>query len=468
MDGTQLPITISLVVGAIGLIGLLAAAVAWKDVSDQRAKLRQGRSALADLPDSPDESIDYRQWLKERHLDDSHFGDHLRSASDARRSGRGISLSELHQVSARREARRWSARVSGGVTGLLLVCGIAGTLWCIKPVLSAFKVSASAGAVVSGAGSADFATTMIHDLGEAFWPSLVALVLTVVIAFARGLYTHVRGILAGELDQLDLEDLFPRFPPPSLGRELDGVRAQLGELAAQMSASQGNFNNFVTRLSKAAEGLGDNGPPLANAAQQFTTAATVLAPKIDDLIGTLSGHLGPGAPLVAGLGALQVVCGQVATATEQIRTASNVLSEDILLSDRVLREVAEQLPAQIEAGCKSASAIIADRAAAAIAGARVEAVQALEAAAVPVRQAADGINQANQKLRADVARMVDAGVADMEQAFTQHLHGVVATIGQAQGSVAAAVNQVSVAGGAKRLVWAVSVTRLRGRSGNAR
>ena len=420
-----LPVTLSLVVVAIGLSGIVAAGWAYKGIGAERDALRRGRHGLQDVPDS-EETFDYRAWLKERHLDDTHFGDHLRAAADARRSGRAISLNELHQVSARREARRRSARVSGGIAGLLLVCGIAGTLFCIKPVLSNFDITADVPTATSqqptntnptgskaeerrsysGPGGIKNAETLINDLSSAFLPSLFALVLTVAVAAVRGFYTHNRGALAGELDQLDLEDLFARFPPPSLSRELDCIRAQLADLTAQMLASQHNLDDFVERLTNAAEGFQTNAPPLQEASNRFVGGVKKLAPRIDDLSKAIADHLGPTAPVVSRFDGLLAVATDVNKAAVQMQLAGEIISKHLLESHRLLKETTDALPEQLQTACRSASGLIAEATSQALAAGCKEAVIRLDAAAAPLRDAAQSIVVENHALKTETSQVM--------------------------------------------------------------
>jgi ABC-type transporter Mla subunit MlaD len=383
------------------MVGIAAAALAYKGIDGERNALRLGRSGLQDVPAS-EENFDYRRWLKERQLDDSHFGDHLRAAVDAHCSGRAISLQELHQVSSRREARRHWARLSGGIAGLLLVCGIAGTLFCIKPVLSGFDITAGisktttqqptvTGPAVhqaegdqpySGPGGLKNAKNLIHDLSQAFLPSLVALVLTVIVAAVRGLYTHNRGILAGELDRLDLEDLFVRFPPQSLGRELDDIRRQLTNLTAQMLASQSNLDGFVQRLTGAAQGFQKNAPPLLKASQRFVGGVEQLTPKLDTLTKTIADHLGPTAPIVSRFDGLLAVATDVNTAAAQMQLVGEILSKHLLESHRLLKDTTDALPVQFHSACHSASSLIAQAFSQALVAAGQDATARLDSVAV--------------------------------------------------------------------------------------
>jgi len=101
MDGSA-PIVIAIIVGLIGMVGLFAAGRAAYEIGRERAVLRRGQAALRDLPMPADAGFDYRVWINDRgaEISDSHFGDHLRAASDAEKSGRAVSLHELHSAGA--------------------------------------------------------------------------------------------------------------------------------------------------------------------------------------------------------------------------------------------------------------------------------------------------------------------------------------------------------------------------------
>lgn len=449
LDWTVTPIVISALVGCIGVFGLVAALIATNGIGRERSRLKHGREVLRDLPLGQPPSFDYREWINEhRGLADSHFTDHILATSGAAQSGRAVTLHELHEVSARREARRLSASMSGGVTTLLLVCGIAGTLWCIKPVLSGFDIRANPAGEFEAAESAQTATKLIQDLSGAFLPSLVALVLTILVTFVRGFYTHTRGALAGELDRFALEDLFPRFPPPSVSRELDEVRSQLAELVTQMVASQRNFDHFVDRLSGAARNFRAQAPPLQDASKRFVDAADILSPKLDELRTTLSGSLGATSPLCTQLGSLDTLSKQVTATVQEMHLAGTVLTKHLHESHLLLREIAADLPAQIAAGCETASKIIGEATANTINAACTEAIRTLDTAAAPLRQAAEEVNAANQALRDDITRSLQSSVQGlrkhgdtMEQDFRQALEAAVAMITMMQDSATGAINK---------------------------
>ena len=408
------PIVATSIVVLIALFGAACGLIASAGIVREQRMLKRGVDSLRDVPAGPAASFDYRRWVKERpELVDTHFADHLLSAWAAAKAGRAVSLHELHEVSARREARRRSARLSGGITGLLLVCGIAGTLLAIKPILGGFNISANADGVFEASESAFTATKMIQDLGQAFWPSLAALIGTIVVVFLRGVYAHRRGTLAGELDQLDLEELFPRFPPPSISREFDEVRAGLGELVTTMLASQRSFDDFVTRLTGAARGFRADAPPLQQAATRFATAAETLAPKFDALLAALPTHFGPDAPLYARLETLDVLAQQVSATALEMKQNGSIMTEQLETAHRILQQTASDLPGQIKDGCVSAATILRVSTVNAVTAACVDTARSMDAAAAPVRDAAAALHAADQALRADVSSTIDTLARDV-------------------------------------------------------
>jgi chromosome segregation ATPase len=411
------PTHIALVIGVIGSIGVLMAVRAALQMGWERNALRRGRSALRDLPMDQAVGFSYRDWIDEHgpQLADSHFGDHLLAAAITAKSARAVTLHELHEVSARREARRIGARLSGGITALLLVCGIAGTLLAIKPLLGDFALSANSAGVMEGADNIDTATDLIKGLSTAFLPSLVALFGTLVVASARGWYAHQRGILAGELDQLDLEELFPRFPPPSLSRELDDVRKQLADLTTQMLASQRNLDGFVNRLTASAQGFHNDAPLVQKASQAFSESAKALSPRIDTLNAAIVTQLGAQSPLVQHLDALPAVAGEVSRAASQMQLSGAITSKHLQESHRLLRETIDGLSSQLEVACRSASQIIADASARALADALATSVQRVEDAAKPIAEEARSVARENQSLRDDTRKSIAALTDSVQQ-----------------------------------------------------
>lgn len=401
---------IAFVVGIIGIIGLFAAIRAKHEIDLERINLKKGSLALRDLPKHNGHEYNYRDWLQsidsKPSFIDSHFANHLLAAADTTQAKRAISLPELQDVSARREARRFWARVSRGITAMLLVCGIAGTLLSIKPVLGGFVLDDKGTGTTEVTVNINKATDLIQGLSDAFLPSLVALILTLLVAAARGWYTHMRDVLAGELDRLDLEDLLVRFPPPSLSRELDGVRGQLADLTAQMLASQRNLDAFVERLSDAANNFHSDTPYLVQASKHFATGVKALSPSIDRLRDTIDNQLGANSPLVNRFDGLLAVSTQVTEAAAQMHMSTNILKEHLPAAHQLLKETTDALPAQIQMACKSASSIIADTTAKAMTNACTVAVQRLDEAAMPLREAAQSIADENNALKADTSQVI--------------------------------------------------------------
>lgn len=412
------PEVIASFVAALGAAGLFAASWAVYQLRRERRALAYGRAALRDLSVPSDTSFDYRDWLAGQGLrvNDSHFAEHLLAAADSSRSGRALSLRELHEVSARREGRRPAARFAEGVIALLLVVGIAGTLLAIKPLLGNFSL------VVTGAGLTEVsdnlvrATRLIRSLSDAFVPSLVALGATVLVAVMRGVYVYRRWHLAGELDRFDLEDLLQRFPPPSVTREMNEIRAQLAELVARMLSSQQKVTQFVTGLSQSAARFHGDVPDLVAASLRADKAVNGMAGGLADLALRLDTHFGPGSPLLARLDQVGTCAADMQAAAAQVRSNGDLLAQALRDSHHLLKVTADNLPEQLRAAGQDAGAAIGTATASAVTAACRTTVQELQSAAQPVRDAAAAVATADQALRSDLTTIADGIRHDLQHA----------------------------------------------------
>lgn len=402
------PLLIAALVGGIGVFGIVSALHANSGIRTEIDILRRGRRMLEDLPMDQPRDFDYRTWMIEQNarLCDSHFGDHLFAAADATRSGRAVTLHEFHQLSARREARRKAARISGGITALLLVCGIAGTLIAIEPILGGFQITADSAGVSNAAENVEKATFLIQSLGQAFLPSLVALALTVIVALTRGFYSQSRGHLAGKLDDLDLQDLFHRFPPPSISRELNDIRVQLAELATQMLASQRNMDDFVQRLSDASTGFQKDTPPIQKASIDFVQGVLKLTPTMVSLDNTITQHFGVASPLVEKLDGVIAVSEAVKKTSAHMESAGNLLEQSMKQTHRILEETAASIDHQIRTAGQEVATNIAQAASIAIRDSFESVVQQINIAAEPLQQAAIAATRENTALKTEMTHVV--------------------------------------------------------------
>ena len=182
---------------------------------------------------------------------ESCIADFIRACWSAWLGGRGATLTELHVLVARRERARGSARFSAGIAGLLLVVGIVGTLSSIHPVLKAFQFKVTSDGELEGVvASTELVNSLVNDLGDAFWPSLVALVGTVLVVLFRGLYSLSLHQYVLALDRFAIGTLIPRYRPNSLADEYGEVNSALTQLAERIQSREQNFEGVVKRAAK--------------------------------------------------------------------------------------------------------------------------------------------------------------------------------------------------------------------------
>lgn len=403
------PLSIAFLVGLIGIFGIFSALHAVSSIIKEANSLDRGRRLLEDLPADLPIDYDYRSWIIEQDagLSDTHFGDHLFSAALAAKSGRAVTLHEFHQLSNRREDRRKDARLSGGITALLLVCGIAGTLLAIKPILGDFSVTSDPAGISNAADNVAKATDLIQSLGEAFLPSLVALGLTVFVAFARGFYTQLRGHLAGKLDEFDLQDLFHRFPPPSISNEMNNVRAQLTDLVTQILASQRNLDGFVQQLTNAASVFQGETPKLQKVSKEILGAVNKLTPAITSLDNSISQNFGQSSPLITNLNGIAAISSDVVNATKELKSAGSSISKSIDLTSRMLKQSADLIESQIQSAGVKTTENIANAAGGILETLFNDAVLKINNSASPLITSSSIIVKEVQSLKADTKQTVD-------------------------------------------------------------
>jgi predicted nucleic acid-binding Zn-ribbon protein len=352
------------------LLGIVAGIIARLHVAAEGKTLDKGEDALTgSLPSLDLDSTDPFTWLASNDLPkDSHFGDHLLSVWCGWLGERVPTLAELHSLSARRERRRLSARISGGITALLLICGIAGTLLCIHPILQAFTIPVNSDNEVLI--DPLVAQKLIRSLGSAFLPSLMALVATVLVAILRGVYIQSTAGLAWRLDRFAVAQLFPKFKPKRFGSELTEVHLKLARLVDRLDERDQKFGEGVGIFSQAALDLKEAGPKMKAASDLISKAADRLASETASMTETLDTHLGEDSALVKGTNSIKDIMGSCLDVAKQLREGNTSLANSLIEAFHSFEDARKQLrtsvgeiPEQIQQGCDLGSKNLIDSAA---------------------------------------------------------------------------------------------------------
>lgn len=364
-----MPVVVATIVGAIGLLGIVAGLVACRRVVAEGKTLDRGEDALTgSLPVADLDSTDPVTWLAANGLPkNSHFGDHLLTVWRGWLGERVPTLSELHNLSARRERSRISARISGGITALLLICGIAGTLLCIHPILQAFTIPVNDKAEVLI--DPVVAQRLIRSLGSAFIPSLTALVATVLVAILRGIYLQSTTGLAWRLDRFAVDNLFPLFKPKRFGTELTEVHLKLSRLVDRLEERDREFGVGFEIFGKAALDLKESGPKLKAASDRITDAAVRLASETVSMTNALNTHLGENSALANGTRSISDILVTCMDAANQLREGGVTLATSLAeATDRFeaariqLGTAVGEIPTHIRQGCGVGSKDLMDAA----------------------------------------------------------------------------------------------------------
>jgi hypothetical protein len=342
MDLSSLPAEVLFSLLAILIVagvGCGAALQSWIRISNEKKAVKQADILL--LGDGawndayPHDKLQLAIWLRGKGIKpDSHLGDFIRTSWSAWLGGRPASLTELHVLVARRERAYRSTRLSAGIAALLLVLGIIGTLSSIKPVLRDFKFNiateTSSEPVKEGdqepiggspfpedsetendgasvAANTELVNTLIHNLGNAFWPSLLALVGTICVVSCRGLYSLTLHKFILDLDSFAVDTLIPRYRVPSLSEQYQEVKVTLARVTESLLQREGRFHEAVDKLENLVGGITPALGGLDIAASATNQAANALSSRAQSITDGLTRHLGAKSPIhraVAGLGAI--------------------------------------------------------------------------------------------------------------------------------------------------------------------
>lgn len=332
MDFLSLPPEVQFFLVAIFVvagIGCIAAIRSWLRITKETAGVAKaeivltGEEAWNDA--YPYDKLKLSLWLRENGIKpESHLGDFIRTCWSAWLGGRPASLTELHVLVARRERGHRSTRLSAGISALLLVFGIIGTLSSIKPVLQDFKfqieketVNGLAGddpeldSVGNRAGeqqeiqqdassviaNTELVNNLIQKLGNAFWPSLLALIGTIAVVSCRGLYSLSLHKFVLELDRFAVDMLIPRYRVPSLSEQYQEVKASLASVTENLIQREVRFHQAVEQLESLVIGISPALNGLNAAVITSNSAADKLASGAESIAEGLTRHFGEKSPI---------------------------------------------------------------------------------------------------------------------------------------------------------------------------
>ena len=327
---SQWPVVFAAFAGSVGLLGCITAFVAHASTSRDRIAIKKAKTMLTSS-ESWEGAHTYSEhelseWFRNRTIDpESGVADVIRACWSAWLGSRSTSLTELHVIVARRERSKAPARLSAGIAALLLVIGIVGTLFSVKPILKDFQFRAStsqgvmpaedAPSLVNVEDSTALVNTLMHSLGDAFLPSLVALGFTILVVALRGIYSLGLQRYTLELDRFAMGTVMPHYRPRSIADEYEEVRTTFGSLAKTMGDREEKFDKVIAQLSKFVDSVGPTLAGLDNGIGKMTTAADALAAKSNSIADTLSRTLGKKSPLYAAVNGFE---GIFATTNERL------------------------------------------------------------------------------------------------------------------------------------------------------
>lgn len=349
------PLVYSAFALATTITGCLAAIRCWAAVSRERRKIKEAQSAL-----TADENwegafaqneVELSKWLRNRGINkESCIADFIRACWSAWLGGRAISLTELHVLVARRERARISARISAGIAGLLLVVGIVGTLSSVHPILKEFQLHVSAsGESEEVAKSTNKVNSLINNLGDAFWPSLIALGGTVAVVFCRGLYALSVHRFTLDLDQFAIRSLIPRYRPSSITEEYTEVKKILSGLSEDISRREEGFEYIVKNLQELVTSITPAVEALKATAEQSDDAAKKLTARSKSIADGITRNLGKNSPMYQAVSGFEGIFERTTQAIDSLASKVSLISEENNENQGNFVKVVNKLSSKVDA-----------------------------------------------------------------------------------------------------------------------
>jgi uncharacterized protein YoxC len=360
---SQWPDFFAVFAGAVGVLGCIAAFVAHASTSRDRSAIKDAETMLASS-ESWEGAHTYSEheltgWLRNRKIDpDSGVADVIRACWSAWLGSRSTSLAELHVLVARRERSKAPARLSAGIATLLLVIGIVGTLFSVKPILKDFQFlpsapqgempTSDAPSLVNVKDSTALVNKLMHSLGDAFLPSLVALVFTIIVVALRGIYSLSLQRYTLELDRFAMGTVMPHYRPRSISEEYEEVRSAFGSLAKTMKEREEKFDKAITQLSKFVDSIGPTLEGLNTGIDNMTSASDALAKKSNSIAETLTRTLGKKSPLYDAVNGFEGIFAKTNEQLDQLSQHINGIRLDQQESRKTMLRTLDEIAAVIK------------------------------------------------------------------------------------------------------------------------
>jgi hypothetical protein len=348
------PLIWSAVALGLALLGCIAAIRGWLANGKERSSIRRAKTALTadeawEGAFTTDE-VELSKWLRTRGISlDSCIADSIRACWSAWLGGRATSLTELHVLVARRERARGSARLSAGIAGLLLVVGIVGTLSSVHPILKAFQFQvSSSGELQEVAQSTALVNSLVNNLGDAFWPSIIALGGTVFVVSFRGCYALSLHQFTLQLDRFAISSLIPRYRPSSIAQEYSDVKRILSELSDDISRREQGFGSVVQELQKLVTGITPAIEALKATAEQSDEAAKKLSARSNSIADGITRNLGPNSPIYLAVSGFEGIFERTTKALDSLTSEVSSIGQENRKDREHLVGVVEKLTTKVD------------------------------------------------------------------------------------------------------------------------
>lgn len=347
---------------------------------------------------------------------DSHVAEVVGLALHGLRSGRPPSLDEIRGFVLKKERAMRSVQFPRFVRSILLLLGIIGTLFALKPVLAGFSTGSSLMDPSLDKLTSDRVANMVRDLGGSFTPTLIALACTVLVSIPLAAHEARLSGLALAVERFAFTRLFPVYTPPSLKTQLILAAHNLGGLAEASRDNTIKLAEASASLVKITDNLKESCAKITGSVGEYGKAAGRFESASKGIADTMSKYLGEASPLT-----------KMALALDQHRFA--------IASDRAaLVAEAEKLNQAISAASDSLSKEIERQVATALLGlksaeeeAREEQVRAINAARKTLTGAEESLEKAAEFLAKDQSEKMRGNLKRLTEVIISNIPCIVET-----------------------------------------
>lgn len=213
-----------------------------------------------------------------------------------------VPVREAADLAHQRDEASFSTVFANTILSLLLVAGLAGTLFSFKDALGSPPQTGKLGGTIDNKSIQDYALTVYHGIRGAFWPSVAGILSTIILYGIRGIRANrIRDLLFIELEELGYRLIKrARIQLPSSSQEVALIAAttKLTEAASQIQTAAQGIKDTFSKAGDLCTALGTATEGMKNSALELQKPANVFLKAFDNVKSPVAKKLGELADMI--------------------------------------------------------------------------------------------------------------------------------------------------------------------------